>query len=500
MKPNQPPNVLLIMTDQHRGDHLGCDGHPVLETPNLDHLAAEGVRFRRAYSATPSCIPARATLMTGMDQWHTGILGMSRHDGQLHGCFRHTLTGELAAAGYHTQCVGKVHADPQRTLLGFHNTILDEAGRAQSPRFVSDYHAWFARQDTGGAGCDDHGMDWNSWVSRPSHLPEHLHPTHWTASQSVEWLGRRDPNKPFFLMTSFDRPHSPYDPPQVYYDLYRDVEIPRPHVGDWAAIHDRPEEADDVNAWRAKRSATETQRARACYCGSITFIDHQIGMLLAHMRREMPDEWRNTHVLFTSDHGDMLGDHHLWRKTYAYEGSARIPMIVRPPLTWDHPRGLALDQVVELRDVMPTLLAAAGIDVPDTCDGQSMLPLATDPEAPWREHLHGEHSLCYSHEQAMHYLTDGREKYVWFPYLGTEQLLDLTTDPGECRDLSADPASSARLTKWRDRLIAELTLRDCNLVSDGKLATQTLDAYVERTNYMRHGVTEGLDAGRAARA
>lgn len=493
----RPPNLLLIMTDQQRGDCLGCDGHPVLETPNLDQLAAEGTRFRCAYSATPSCLPARASLLTGMDQWHTGILGMGRGQKSIPSDYRHTLPGELAAAGYHTQAIGKNHFDPQRALNGYHNTILDESGREDTPRFKSDYRAWFDQHRTGPYGYRDHSLDWNSWMARPSHLPEHLHPTHWTAQQAINWLDRRDPQKPFFLKVSFARPHSPYDPPQVYYDMYRDRDIPGPYVGDWSATRDQ--RVDNVNAWRSMRTDAETRRARACYYGSVTFIDHQIGRLLYELGHRDPDAWRNTMIIFTSDHGDMLGDHHLWRKTYAYEGSARVPMIVRPPEAWDRKstRGQVRDEVVEMRDIMPTFLDAAGVAIPGTVDGQSVLPLARGEAAgDWRPYLFGEHCACYSTEQANCYLTDGREKYIWFPYLGTQQLFDLRNDPGELHDLADDPRHADRLAAWRGRLIEQLERRkaeapDYPLVERGEPATLPRDAVYLSPHYGRYGCREG---------
>jgi choline-sulfatase len=474
-----PPNILLIMTDQQRGDCLGCDGNPVLETPYLDQLAAEGTLFRHAYSAVPSCIPARATLLTGMDQWHTGLLGMGAAWGPIRSDYAHTLPGELARGGYHTQGIGKMHFKPARALNGFHHTILDEHHMDQ-PGQVSDYKRWFEQHKTESYGIHDHGLDWNSWMARPSHLPEHLHPTHWTAQQAIDFLARRDPTKPFFLKVSFVRPHSPYDPPQRYYDLYKDQPIPAPHIGVWAAVNDDPVEAAKIDAWRGRRSAEEIRRARACYYGNITFIDHQIGRLLLELRYHHRAAWDNTLVVFLSDHGDMLGDHHLWRKAYAYEGSARIPMIVRPPNTWTIPRGQVLEPVVELRDVMPTLLEAAGLEVPPTCQGQSMLPLVLGrPGVCWRPYLHGEHGLAYhTTGQANHYLTDGRTKYIWFPYLGHEQLFDLEADPGECRDLARQASKAAKLKLWRSRLVAILTRRDCGLTRAGKLVRQPSDRVV----------------------
>ncbi|MEX0776637.1 MAG: arylsulfatase [Phycisphaeraceae bacterium] len=484
--PDTRPNLLLIMTDQQRGDCLGCAGHPVLETPYLDQLASEGTRFACAYSAVPSCLPARASLLTGMDQWHTGILGMGKGQGTIPSNFAHTLPGELARAGYHTQAIGKNHFHPQRALNGYHNCILDESGRTDSPGFVSDYRRWFEEHKDGPYGYRDHAIDWNSWMGRPSHLPEHLHPTHWTAQQAIDWLDRRDPEKPFFLKVSFARPHSPYDPPRWYFDQYANRRMPDPFMGDWmesatgGAASPAATGGASVNAWRSRRSDAEVQRARAAYYGSITFIDHQIGRLLNEMRRQHGAALANTLIIFLSDHGDMLGDHHLWRKTYAYEGSARVPLIVRPPAGWsDAPRGQVHRQVVELRDVMPTFLEAAGVQAPQTLDGCSLLPLTRGQKVDdWRPWLHGEHVACYSHEQAMHYLTDGVSKYIWFPYLGRQQLFDLTDDPGETRDLAASPGAGAgaspahadRLALWRQHLIDTLAQRGSgDLLDHGQL-------------------------------
>lgn len=479
------PNLLLIMTDQHRGDCLGCDGHPAVETPYFDEMASQGTRFTAAYSAVPSCIPARATLMTGMDQWHTGVLGMGRSRSNMTTTYRHTLPGELGTAGYHTQGIGKMHFNPQRALLGFHNILLDESSRAQTPDFVSDYRKWFEEHKTGSYGYRDHSVDWNSWLARPSHLPEHLHPTHWTAQQAIDWLPRRDPTKPFFLKVSFARPHSPYDAPQSYFDLYRDRPIPPAFRGHWCGIHDI--DSDDTNAWRSHRADHETRRARQGYYGNVTFIDHQVGRLLYELRHDYPQEYRNTFIIFTADHGDMLGDHHLWRKTYGYEGSSRIPMIVRPPLTWDCPRGQVLDQVVELRDVMPTFLQAAGVGIPETVDGLSMLPLSQGEDTPWRSHLLGEHDWCYSHEQCNYYVTDGRYKYLWFPYLGTQQLFDLATDKGEERDLSAEAGAAGELARLKSLMVQELQARDCGLVESGELVQLSQEQAIRSPHLFSYG-------------
>lgn len=459
------PNVILIIADQMRGDCLGAAGHPVVQTPNLDYLAALGTLFSHAYSAVPSCLPARASLMSGQNQWHTGVLGMGRGQGPVPNDFPHTLAGEFTLAGYRTHLVGKGHFHPQRTAMGFESAELDESGRMPD----SEHRRWFAANAPAGVTPDDHGVDWNSWHARPWHTEERLHPTYWTMTRSLDFLAMRDRSQPFFLNVSFARPHSPYVPPPYYFDLYRYEDSVPPSVGDWAAMHDDPVTARDPNAWRGRMTPAQVHRARAGYGGEISFIDAQIGRLLNWLRRHDPEALANTWFVFTADHGDMQGDHHLWRKTYAYEGSSRIPFIVVPPRDLRGGRRRVADEVVELRDVMPTLLAAAGLPLPDTMDGCSLLPVLSQPASQWRRYIHGEHCTCYSPAQEMQFVTDGRRKYIWLPRLDQEQFFDLERDPGECCDLARDPARQAEVAQWRGYLLAELAARDCGWVRDGRL-------------------------------
>ncbi|HET7558621.1 MAG TPA: arylsulfatase [Limnochordia bacterium] len=472
------PNLILITTDQQRGDCLGADGHPAVETPYLDQLAQGGVRFRHAYTSVPSCTPARAAILTGMDQWNHGRLTMTGADALEYPA---TLPGVLAQAGYHTQAIGKMHHHPQRRLYGFHHMVLDESGR-RFGNFISDYHQWFDANKQGAYGYRDHSIDWNSWMARPSHLPEHLHPTHWTAEESIRFLKHRDPTKPFFLWMSFARPHSPYDAPQAYYDMYiNNPDVPEAAVGDWAGEFDIPNA--DVNAPWGRRTRREIHRARAGYYGNITFIDHQIGRVLYELQHHDPEALANTFILFTSDHGDMMGDHHHWRKTYAYEGSARVPMLMQFPRSWSLPRKQVLDQVVELRDIMPTLLDAAGVEIPESVDGQSLLNLARGETDGWREYIQGEHTQCYGREWGMQYVTDGREKYIWFHHTGKERFFDLTNDPNECRDLAGNPEYEARIALWRSRLAEINERRGDPRGQDGRLVPQPQGALSLSPNY-----------------
>lgn len=456
------PNLLLITTDQQRGDCLGCDGHPAVETPYLDELASQGCRFRNAFSAVPSCIPARAAILTGMDQWNHGRLAMTGFDFL---GYPATLPGELTRAGYQTRAVGKMHFEPQRAHYGFEHMVLDESSRRKG-KFVSDYHQWLDATGEDRTGYRDHSIAWNSWVAKPTSLPEHLHPTAWTAAESVRFLKNRDETRPFFLWMSFARPHSPYDAPQWYADLYdRKPNLPEPLESEWSSeLNTR---AWNTNAKDGNIPPDQMRRARAGYYGNITFIDHQIGRVLWELQRQDPKAAANTLIVFTSDHGDMLGDHHLMRKGLPYQGSLRVPMLVRPPKSWSLPGGLVCSQPVELQDILPTMLDAAGVAIPPSVTGRSLLPTAKGGENVLREEL-----LCEQNrgdETGWQCMTNGREKFIWFHHTGREQYFDLEQDPGETRDLAGSPEVAGRLEYWRARLAEANEKRGDSRGQNGRL-------------------------------
>jgi arylsulfatase A-like enzyme len=461
---SEKPNFIFIMVDQMRGDFFGADGCKVAQTPNLDSLAASGTRFNHAYSAVPSCLPARAILWSGQNQWHAGVLGMGWGQGPTPNDFPHTIPGELSKAGYRTHMVGKGHFSPQRSSMGFQSSELDESGRMED----SEHRRWFRENANPNVTPDDHGVNWNSWHSRPWHTEEYLHPTAWTMNRALEFLKTRDEKQPFFLNISFARPHSPYVPPKYYFDYYYNKELPEANVGEWASMHDDPETAANPNAWRGKMTKEEIHKARAGYLGEISFIDTQIGRLINWVGRHH-EIANNTWFIFTSDHGDMQGDHNLWRKTYAYEGSARIPYIITPPRNCDMKTRKLAEEVVELRDIMPTVLDAAGVEIPKTVDGRSLLNVMQNSDENWREYIHGEHCKCYSHEQEMQYVTDGKRKFIWLPRIDVEQFFDLEEDPGEVNNLINDSSRKDEVDKWRNYMIKELEERDCGWVKDGKL-------------------------------
>ncbi|HIE51921.1 MAG TPA: arylsulfatase [Armatimonadetes bacterium] len=449
---HQRPNILLFTTDQQRGDHVGISGHPVVETPNVDAFVNRGAYFPNAYSEIPSTTGARRCMLAGQGSYVCGLIGYAAVEWHEH----NTVAQVLADHGYHCINVGWRNLHPRRKLYGFHTVIPHDLREGDD-----DYWDWLREQLGPYAHERGHGCDANGWLARPWHLEERFHPTNWTTEVAIEQLRKRDPTRPFFLWVSHMRPHSPYDPPQFFWDLYIDRDLPPIPVGDWAERHEVPL-IPERTAWRGRLSPQQNHRMRAAYLGLCTHLDYELGRLMEALARMGVLE--NTLIIFTSDHGDMMGDHHLHRKTYAYEGSARIPFLVRYPANFDLPTGV-FEQVVGLQDVMPTILEAAGVPIPDTVTGRSVFDAVRGRE--WREFLHGEHSPCYSLEEAMHYLTDGREKYIWFPATGEEQFFDLLNDREERHDRAKDPAYGVRVTFWRQRLI-DLLGRRGDGFSDGK--------------------------------
>ena len=457
------PNILLITTDQHRGDHLSIAEHPVVETPNLDAFVNQGAYFPNAYSEIPSTTGARLCLLRGRGSYNCGLIGYAGVEWNEH----NSVAEVLAKHGYHCIDVGWRNLHPRRKLYGFH-TVIPHDLRDD----VDDYREWLRREAGPDAHEHGHGVDPNGWTARPWHLDERLHPVVWTVNKTLEQIQKRDPTRPFFVWCSFLRPHSPYDPPQSFWDMFIHRELPEIPIGDWAHEYNVPNPGLPITAWYGRLTPEQNQRGCAAYMAMVSFIDSQIGRMLLALQRES-GLLNDTLIIFTSDHGDMMGDHYLHRKTYAYEGSARIPFLIRYPNGWDLPTGV-FEDVVGLQDVMPTILEAVGIKSVEGITGSSVFAAIRCEQ--WREFLHGEHSPCYSNKEAMHYLTDGREKYIWFPASETELFFDLVADRQERRNLANDPAYRDRVEMYRNRLIELLAERGDGF-SDGKNLLQRTDQW-----------------------
>lgn len=467
MAEHERPNVLLITTDHWPASLLGCAGHPAVRTPTLDQLARNGVRFPNTYSECPVCVPARRTLMTSLKPHSHGMLANGATPmpdvPSLAQCFRD--------AGYHTSGVGKLHIHPQRQRLGFEEMLIDEEGRGYQGCRVDDYELYLADHGHPGARFES-GMCNNNYMYRPWHLDEHLHVTNWAAKQMCRQLVRRDPTRPGFFYLSFSHPHPPLHPLRDYLEMYRDIEVPAPDVGDWAggapeerAMAIRHEQQNQRDMGRIF-SAGEVRDIRRAFYALCTHIDHQIRNVIGVLRQEAMRD--NTIICFTADHGDMLGNHHLWAKHWMYEDSACVPMIVSG--TQSQREGGAVghhkrdDRLVAWADVMPTLLELAGIEPPAHCEGRSMF---RDPP---HEHVYGAFGthVAGNHAASRMIRTD-RYKLIYYPVGNLFQLFDMHEDRRERHDLADDPSHAPSLEALKQRLIGELRGDERNWLKDGEL-------------------------------
>lgn len=457
------PNILFIVCDQYRGDCLSFLNHPDVKTPYLDTLAAKGVCFDHAYSSCPSCIPARAALFTGMSQEHHGRVG---YEDGVDWNYPHMLAQEMRNGGYQTHCVGKMHVHPARKHCGFeglrlHDGYLGYYRSAKIPYYqhqavTDDY--WHYLRDQVGMHADFNatGVECNSWVTHPWIYEERLHPTNWVVDESIRFLETRDRTRPFFLMSSFVRPHQPFDAPETYYNQYKDKELAPPSIGDWESEEKTQELGYIKDSIYGCNDEQNRHDAMAGYYASISHVDHQIGRLLTALK-ESGDE-KDTVVIFVSDHGELLFDHHLYRKVFAYEGSTHVPLIISVGKNVANVKPYKSHTLVELRDIMPTILDMAHLPIPECVDGFSLYDEIKGLEKNDREYLHGEHSF---HSQlSSHFIVTVKDKYIWYSQTGEEQYFNLEIDPKETHNAIHDEIYQPRIQQLRAWLIDELKDRE----------------------------------------
>lgn len=447
------PNVLLICADHWAAEHFGVAGNDIILTPGLNEIALCGTRFTNTYSESPVCIPARRTLMTGQTP-------RSHGDRKFNDTLRMpdvtTMAQAFRNAGYQADAVGKLHVHPQRDRIGFDSVLLDDEGRPQWG-VHDDYDIYLGQAGYAGRQFD-HGMSNNQYYYRPWHLPEETHATNWAARGMVQLIKRRDPTKPAFWYLGFRAPHPPLVPPQAYLDLYRDIEIDTPYVGDWVKDPDSlPYPLSALYQRMNLYTPAQFLAAKKAFYALCTQVDHQIRYLIGTLRLEGLLD--NTIICFTSDHGDMLGNHHMVAKRVFYESSANVPMILmgtkdNPPM----PGGSTDNRLFGLQDVMPTLLDLCNIPIPDSVDGVSMVGSTR------RDYFYGE---CGEDDHATRMIRDQRYKLIYYPTGNHFQLFDLEKDPKECVDLAPDPQHAGILQDLTAKLRDELYGGDENWVHDG---------------------------------
>ncbi len=402
-------NVLLLMSDEHNPRVLRCAGDPLVQTPHFDSLAARGVRFTAAYCQNPICVPSRVSLVSGRMPSNLATFGNTAN--QKYGGIT-TLADAFNTAGYHTAWFGKTHwGEPRFQDYGRGKNLAADA--------AADADETLSR------------LPQDSFVSP---WPAEKNPEHVTADQALAFLDDHK-TKPFFLGVSFVKPHFPFTIQQKYYDLYAGKVAP-PRAGE-NLITGLPAISKQEREKYNHAGATEADilRTKAIYYGMVTYVDEEFGRILQKLDALGLRE--NTIILYTADHGEMLGDRGLWYKNSFYDGSATIPFI------WSFPKALPSGRVVATpamnMDVFPTLMDLCALPKPAGLEGTSLLPVMLDTDSGAQRVALSEN---FRGNFAGRMIRTARWKY--FFYTGGEEFLyDLAADPGEETNLAARPEHRA---------------------------------------------------------
>jgi len=437
------PNILLVHGDQHRYDCLGAAGNPDIHTPHLDKLAAEGVRFEHSYCPYPVCTPSRYSLLSG--------LYVHEHRGWSNHC---TLAPEietfpriLRKAGYRTAAVGKMHFTPTYLDVGFDQMFLAE--QDGNGRWDDDYHRHLMKLGlVDRIDIEDQRREfrehapkayWDTLGALVSDLPDEHHSTTWTADRAMDILQRWKPGEPNLLMVGFIKPHHPFDPPAPWHKMYKPDALTL--LPGWTAT--RPErDRKRSRGYFPNDQMTEKQlrRAMAYYYATLSHIDHHVGRMVDLLRRK--GLYDDTIVIYTSDHGEYLGFHHMLLKgNHMYDPLARVPLIIK----WQGGKGAGTvsQRLVSNVDIAPTLCRAAGCAPAAGMHGQD---LRTD--GPGHEHI-----FCEVGKEHVMVRTRTRKLLRQGPK-APEFLFDLEKDPLEMKNVAADPAYAADLKSLRAAALA----------------------------------------------
>jgi len=487
-------NVLFIMADQLRWDHLACAGHPWLRTPNLDALARRGVRFTQAYVASGVCGPSRMSYYTGRyvashgATWNRVPLSV----GEV------TLGEYLQGHGQHLALAGKTHVMVDQAGLArlqleggseLH-TLLSRGGFEEVDRYdghhkpgaESGYPAFLRAQGYHGddpwsdfviSGVDAQGQVVSGWHMRHVHLPARVREEHsetaYMTDQALAYIERMG-GEPWVLHLSYVKPHWPYMAPAPYHARYT-AEQCLPVVRNQA---EKIGEHPVLAAYRQSEESLNFSRdecirvVRPAYQGLIEQLDHHLGRVFDLLDRK--GLFEQTLVVFCSDHGDFLGDHWLGEKELFYDTVQRVPFIVVDPSpAADATRGTTDDRFVECVDLVPTVLDALGLPVPaHRIEGRSLLPLTRGEQPAWRDFVPCE--LDYSYKAARRRLghavdqcygwslRDRDWRYVYW-LSAPEQLYDLRSDPDQFVDLGRSAAHEAVRSRFREQLLSWLARR-----------------------------------------
>ncbi len=431
------PNILVIMADELDGAVLSCMGNEIIATPHIDSLAEEGIRLPRCYAAAPICGPTRMALTGG--QYSSRLRVWSNNNELANGP---TIAGQMTAAGYQSILCGKQHYPPGRlygfTEIGGKNNQMEKDGH-EYRRDPEDERIntrlrdeRFARFETGrSSGTLNHDQR--------------------ITDTTVDFLGdRRAEDPPFFYFLGYKAPHFPLVVPRRYRGRVPMPDIPAGSVASQPLNYHHLRRAFGV----VETDPAKVKLGRELYYGLISWLDDQVGQVLRALARSEVAE--NTVVIFTADHGENKGDHHLWWKNCMYEHAVRVPLLIRWPDRWRG--GQVRRGACSTLDVVQTILSLGGAQIPGSFDGDSLLPWLDDKEHAWKDLAVSEyyaHYVCSGFSM----IRSGQHKYVYHTevnsrYGAVRELYDLSADPGELNNLAAsDPALCERLHRM---MVAEI--------------------------------------------
>jgi arylsulfatase len=457
------PNIILIVTDQERYDTIGALGFDWMQTPNLDRLMNEGVSFDRCYCTAPSCAPSRASFFCADWPHRIGVLRNGHH------WQKPSWIETFQDAGYHTINLGKMHTQPVDDHCGFDQRFIVEnkdrpTWAAVGGYFYDEWQRYLFQNGVKFPERNWYKAEHPDWAegcgAYPWPLEEKYHPDQYVGDLA-DWFIRQWPSGgPMFMEIGFPGPHPPYDPPQRYLDMYEGVDIPIPEV-DRAELDGQPlphasyrremmTNNHDSVKWHDQPTAEQLRRLRKHYAANMTLIDEQVGRIVQAL--EDTGMLDNTVIVFTSDHGDNLGDHGHIQKWTFYEEILRVPAIAWAPGRL--PAGQRYDGMIEQFDLAAMMLEFAGLDLPDDSPAQSAAGLV---DGTWKGRdavfaEHGPDALMYEIDY-MHMVRTDRWKLVRYKERDYGELYDLASDAGETRNLWDDPACADIKLEMLNRLL-----------------------------------------------
>jgi len=441
-----PPNILWICTDQQRYDTISALGNPLIRTPHIDSLVASGVSFTRAYCQSTVCSPSRASFLTGRYPRTTGC----RQNGQQLPARERLISRLFADAGYTCGLAGKQHlascADGRVEARGDDGYQQFHWSHHPQPDWPeNEYSQWLAEQ----------GQSWQSLYDGPETaytkhgIPAAYHQTTWCANKTIDFVQQHQDAPWFFSFNCFD-PHHPFDPPADYLQRYQPEQMPLPKFQP-GELSNKPRYQQLDHEWAhnepgffpvSSMTTADHQEVTAAYYAMVELIDDQVGRILNAL--EETGQRERTIVLFMSDHGEMLGDHGLYLKgPHFYEPSIHVPLILSWPNQFKS--NLQADGLVELVDLAPTLLAAAGESIPASMQGRSLLPILNGKQDPakHRDYVYCEYYNAWTHHRSYGTMMRTRDHKI-VVYHGVEdgELYDLDSDPDEFNNLYDQPAAA----------------------------------------------------------